>query len=92
MVQINLTSPNPFDAQAGASEQILPLGLRPFQASEAHHVDVLQRHPSRCADFRHHVVGDQNPRASVHGLDRVSEDCERNVIGPVMEDAAEVVD
>ena len=80
MVQINITSPNPFDAQAGASEQILPLGLRPFHASEAHHVDVLQRHPSRYAYFWHHVVSDQNPRPRIHGLNRVSEYCDRNVI------------
>ena len=92
MVQINITSPNPFDAQAGASEQMLPLGLRPFHASEAHHVDVLQRHMSGCAYFRHQVVGDQNARPRSHGLSRVSEYCERNVIGPVVEDATEVVD
>ena len=72
ILQTPITSPKLFDAQASLREQVHPLKLRPFHASKAHHVDVLQGHMSMGTNFWHHGVSDQDVRAGAHGLDCVS--------------------
>jgi len=47
---------------------------------------------SRCTYFRYHSVCDQDARAGTHSLNRITKNRKGDVVGPVMEDAAEVVD
>ena len=74
ILQISVTCPEFFDAQASLPEQVLPLRPRPFHTSKAHHVNVLQSHMSWGTNLWHHRVSNQDVRAGAHSFDCVSKD------------------
>ena len=91
-LQIPLPLPNPHYSQPRLPQQPLPLLLRPLHAPKTHHVDILQSDMARGVHLGDHGVGDEDAGAGRHGGDRVLQDAQGDGVGPVVEDAAEVVD
>jgi hypothetical protein len=88
----HLRRPNLHDPKPGPIQQHAPLLLAPFHAIEDHHVQVDQSVLLSAAGVREDDLGDEERRAvRFEGVCGVAEDRLAVCVGPVVQDAAEVV-
>ena len=84
---------NLFKPQARPFHNILPLPTRPLLPPKQNpHRHIPHSSMPVRIHIRKHDFIDQDPRFTIHGRTQILQDCDAGVVGPVVEDAAEVVE
>lgn len=81
------------DFQPLRLQQLLPLRLRSFHASvQTHHLDIQRSRKQSCPSLRQHELAYEKLGVAItHGGRGVPKDLTTSVIGPIMEDGAEMI-